>query len=60
MLGKCVSSIASCTLCIAEFQSLEAEGITRLTSGRPPGPQTSWTTDDGLGITERTPTVLNI
>jgi hypothetical protein len=57
-LGKFVSFNASCTLCTAEVESVEAKGVIRLTSGRPPSPQSSWTTGDGLGITERT--VLNI
>jgi hypothetical protein len=60
MLGKFVSFIASCTLCIAEVESVEADGVIRLTGGRPPGRQSSWTTGDGLGITEKTTTVLNI
>jgi hypothetical protein len=47
-------------LCIAEVESVEAEGVIRLTGGRPPGRQPSWTTGDGLGITERTTTVLHI
>jgi hypothetical protein len=34
MLGKFVSFIASCTLCIAEVESVEAEGVIRLTGGR--------------------------
>jgi hypothetical protein len=55
MLDKFVSFNASCTLCIAEVESVEAEGVIRLTSGRPP----SWT-GGGLGITERTTTVFNI
>jgi hypothetical protein len=50
MLGKCVSFIASCTLCIAEVESVEAEGVIRLTGGRPQGRQPSWTTGDELGI----------
>jgi hypothetical protein len=37
MLGKFVSFIASCTLCTAEVESVEAEGAIRLTGGRPPG-----------------------
>jgi hypothetical protein len=37
MLGKFVSIIASCTLCTAEVESVEAEGIIRLTGRRPPG-----------------------
>jgi hypothetical protein len=53
MLGKFVSFIASCALCIAEVESVEAEGVIRNTGGRPPGRQPSWTTGDGLGITER-------
>jgi hypothetical protein len=59
-LGKFVSFITSCTLCIAEVESVEAEGVIRLTGGQPPGRQSSWTTGDGLGITEKTTTVLNI
>jgi hypothetical protein len=46
--------IASCTLCIAEVESVETEGVIRLTGGRPPGRQPSWTCGDRLGITERT------
>jgi hypothetical protein len=60
MLGKIVSFIASCTLCMAKVESVEAEGVIRLTGGRLPGRQPSWTTGDELGITERTTTVLNI
>jgi hypothetical protein len=60
MLGKFISFTASCTLCIAEVESVEAEGVIRLTCGRPPGRQPSWTTGDGLGITEKTTTILNI
>jgi hypothetical protein len=59
MLGILVSFIASCTLCIAEVEQVEAEGVIRLTCGRPPGLQPSWTTGDGLGMTEKTTTVLN-
>jgi hypothetical protein len=44
MLGRFVSFIASCTLCIAEVQSVEAEGVIRLKGGRPPGRQPSWIT----------------
>jgi hypothetical protein len=55
MLDKFVFFIASCTLCIAALESVEAEGVIRLT-----GRQPSWTTGNGLGITERTTTVLNI
>jgi hypothetical protein len=47
-------------LCIAEVESVETEGVIRLTGGRPRGRKPSWTTGDGLGITERTTTVLNI
>jgi hypothetical protein len=49
-------------LCIvySRLKSVEAEGVTRLTSGRLPGRQPSWTTGDGLGTTERSTTVLNI
>jgi hypothetical protein len=39
MLDKFVSFIASCTLYIAEVESVEVEGIIRLTGGRPPGRQ---------------------
>jgi hypothetical protein len=60
MLDKFVSFIASCTLCIVEAASVQAEGIIRLTGGRPPGRQPSWTTGDRLGITERTTTVLTL
>jgi hypothetical protein len=60
MLGKFVSFIPSCTLRIAEVESVEAEGVIRLTGGRPPGRQPSWTTGNGLGIIERTTRVLNI
>jgi hypothetical protein len=35
--------IASCTLCIAEVESVETEGVIRLTGGRPPCRQPSWT-----------------
>jgi hypothetical protein len=48
ILDKFISFIASCTLCIA----VEAEGGVRLTGGRPPGRHPSWTTGDGLEITE--------
>jgi hypothetical protein len=37
MLGKFVSIIASCSLCTAEVESVEAEGIIRLTGRQPPG-----------------------
>jgi hypothetical protein len=37
MLCKFVSIIASCTLCTAEVESVEAEGIIRLTGRQPPG-----------------------
>jgi hypothetical protein len=58
MLDK--SFIGSCTFCTAEVESVEAEGVIRLTGGRPPGRQPSWTTGDELEITERMTTVLNI
>jgi hypothetical protein len=62
-LGKLVFFIASCTLCTAEVESgrgTEGRRDEGLTGGRPPGRQPSWTTGDGLRITERTTTVLNI
>jgi hypothetical protein len=40
-LGKFVSFIASCTLCIAEVESVKTEGVIRLTGGRSPGGQVS-------------------
>jgi hypothetical protein len=55
ILGKFASFTASCVFCIAEVELVEAEGVIRLTGGRPP----SWT-GGGLGITERTTTVFNI
>jgi hypothetical protein len=60
MLGKFVSFIASCTFCIAEIESVEAEGVSDLQAGghqvdKPHGQQPT-----GLGITERMTTVLNI
>jgi hypothetical protein len=60
MWNFCTIFIASCALCIAEVESVEAEGVIRLTGGRPPGREPSWTTGDGLGITETTTTVLSI
>jgi hypothetical protein len=60
MLDKFVSFIASCTLCTAEVESVEAEGVIRLTGGWPPDRQPSWTTGDELEVTERMTTVLNI
>jgi hypothetical protein len=51
-LGKFVSFIASCTLCIAEDESVEREGVIRLMGGWLPGRQPLWTAGDGLGITE--------
>jgi hypothetical protein len=59
MLGKFVSFTASCTLCTAEVESVEAKRAIRLTGGRPPVRQASWTTGDALGITERTMRVLS-
>jgi hypothetical protein len=53
MLGKFIS--LHC-----EAESVKAEGVIRLTGGRPPGQQPSWIIGDRLGITERTMTVLNI
>jgi hypothetical protein len=47
MLGTFVSFIASCTLCMTKDESVEAEGVIRLTGGRPLGQQPSWTTGDG-------------
>jgi hypothetical protein len=52
---KCEIFIASCTLCM-----VEVNGVIMLTGGRPTGQQPSWTTGDGLGITERTTTIVNI
>jgi hypothetical protein len=60
MLSKFVSFIASFTLCIAKVESVEAEGVIRLTGGRPLRRQPSWTTSDGLEIPVRTTTILNI
>jgi hypothetical protein len=57
-LGKLVFFIASCTLCTTEVESgrggyqTYGRAATRST--------TLMTTGDGLGITERTTTVLNI
>jgi hypothetical protein len=42
------------------IESVEAEGVIRLTGGRPLRRQPLWTTSDGLEITERTTTILNI
>jgi hypothetical protein len=39
LLDKFVSLIASCTLCIAQVESVKAEGVIRLTGGRPQGLQ---------------------
>jgi hypothetical protein len=70
MLGKFVSFIASCTFCMAEMESLEGVPVIRLTTAdgvtvKSPtgvliGRQLSWTTGNGLGITARTTTVLNV
>jgi hypothetical protein len=39
-------------MCIAEVESVEVVRVISLTGGRPPDRQPSWTTGDGLGITE--------
>jgi hypothetical protein len=57
ILGKFVAFSASCTLCTAGVKSADAKEVIRLTAG---GHQVDNPQGQGLGITERTTTVLNI
>jgi hypothetical protein len=52
MLGKFVSFLASC---IAEVESVEAEGVIRLTGGRPPLTTADGLTVNGTGLLGRQP-----